>query len=420
MQHNVLQEFQEFLSASNLVQKKYIPYYAYWSSKFLTFSNKNKELKHDLQVQKFLDDLRDNENADWQIRQAHDAIRLYFNHYKNNGEEDMQAKHLFSDINELIEKMRQAIRIRHYSYRTEKTYIDWTKRFLNYIREANDDKKADLGLDSNDVKNYLTYLALKKRVSASTQNQAFNSILFFFRYVINNELSDLGNTVRAKRGRRLPVVLSVEEVKELFKYVEGINLLIVQVLYGAGLRLMEVLRLRVKDIDFGSDLIFIRDGKGGEDRTTVLPDTVREPLKRHLRAVNVLHEQDLASGYGEVYLPNALERKYPNAPKEWHWQYLFPSSRLSAEPVTGKIRRHHIYETTVQRAIKSAVRKAGIAKHVSVHTLRHSFATHLLMSGVNIREIQQLLGHKNVETTMIYTHVLRDVSKVPQSPLDAL
>ena len=424
--NNVLPEFQEFLSAFNLVLKKYIPFYAHWARKFLSFSNKHVELNHELQVLKFLDDLKSQDNiGDWQIRQAHDAIRLYFNHFKDGklakiDQGDTKEKYSPDYINILVDKMRQAIRIRHYSYRTEQTYIDWLKRFFNYMKDVKMEKEDMFCLESDDVKNYLSYLAIKRKVSASTQNQAFNAILFFFRYVLNKELSDLSNTVRARQGQRLPVVLSVEEIKIMFKYVQGTNLLILQILYGAGLRLMEAARLRVKDIDFGSDLLFVRDGKGGKDRTTVLPDAVKEPLKLHLEKVRAIHNKDLASGCGEVYLPNALDRKYPNAPKEWHWQYVFPSSKLSADPITGKIRRHHKHETTVQRALKYAIRKAGIAKHVSVHTLRHSFATHLLMSGVNIREIQQLLGHKNIETTMIYTHVLRDVSKVPQSPLDAL
>ena len=423
MNNELLLEFQNYLRTKSIVQEKYITYYAHWASKFLSFSNKNNDLNHDLQVQKFLNDLTTHDNAaDWQIRQAHDAIRLYFNHVDsiNSKNEDVQAVYAHNDIKSLINKARQAIRIRHYSYRTEQTYLSWLKSYFGYLQDVEMKQPDELSLDSSDVKNYLSYLALKKKVAASTQNQAFNAILFFYRYVLNKELSDLGNTVRAKRGQRLPVVLSVDEVKKVFEYVNGTNLLILQILYGAGLRLMEAVNLRVKDIDFGSDLIYVRDGKGVKDRTTVMPKTIKNPLEIHLEKVRALHQKDLVSGYGKVYMPNALGRKYPSAAKEWHWQYIFPSSKLSADPRSGNIRRHHIHKTTIQSALKSAIRKAGIAKHVSVHTLRHSFATHLLMSGVNIREIQQLLGHKHVETTMIYTHVLRDVSKIPQSPLDAL
>ena len=222
--------------------------------------------------------------------------------------------------------------------------------------------------------------------------------------------------VRAKRGQKLAVVLSVEEVQAIFKHVEGTDLLILQLLYGSGLRLMELPRLRVKDIDFGQNLIFVRGSKGDKDKTTMLPESVTASLRSHLEQVKVMHEKDLTSGYGEVFLPNALEHKYPNAAKEWGWQYVFPSSKLSVDPRSGKIRRHHINEKTVQNAVKEAVEKAGIAKLASVHTLRHSFATHLLMNGVNIREIQNLLGHKHVETAMIYTRVVRGMVSVPQSP----
>ena len=261
---------------------------------------------------------------------------------------------------------------------------------------------------------------MKRHVSSSTQNQAFNALLFLFRDVLKIAIDDLSQTVRAKRGQRLPVVLSVEEVQEIFKHVEGTNLLILQLLYGSGLRLMELARLRVKDIDFSASLLFVRNSKGDKDRTTMLPEAVTASLRSHLEKVKVIHEKDLASGYGEVFLPDALERKYPNAAKEWGWQYVFPSSKPSVDPRSGKIRRHHINEKTVQNAVKEAVKKAGIVKHASVHTLRHSFATHLLMNGVNIREIQNLLGHKHLETTMIYTHVIRDMVSVPKSPLDNL
>ncbi|MBI4710829.1 MAG: integron integrase, partial [Nitrospirae bacterium] len=225
---------------------------------------------------------------------------------------------------------------------------------------------------------------------------------------------------RAKRGQRLPVVLSVQEVREMFKHANGVSLLILQMLYGAGLRLMEAARLRVKDIDFDSNLIIVRGGKGDKDRTTMLPEAVKEQMPLHLDKVRALHEKDLASGHGDAHLPDALSRKYPNAAKEWQWQYVFPSANLPVDPWSGKIMRHHISERTVQNAVKDAARKAKIAKHVTVHTLRHSFATHLLMNGVNIREVQELLGHKNVETTMIYTHVMRDMSNAPKSPLDSL
>jgi integron integrase len=258
------------------------------------------------------------------------------------------------------------------------------------------------------------------RPASSTQNQAFNAILFLFRNVLGKEIGDLSNTVRAKRGLKLPVVFSVDEIKSLFAHMSGKSLLIAELLYGSGLRLMELARLRVKDIDFDANTIFVRSGKGDKDRSTVLPEAVKEKLRKHLKEVKALHEHDLTKGYGEVFLPDALSRKYPNMGKEWAWQYVFPSAKLSVDPRSGKIRRHHISDTAIQDSIKNALSKAGIPKHASVHTLRHSFATHLLQSGVNIREVQSLLGHKSIETTMIYTHVLRNMSNAPQSPLDAL
>jgi integron integrase len=270
------------------------------------------------------------------------------------------------------------------------------------------------------IREFLTHLAVHKKVSASTQNQAFNALLFLFRNVLKIEIGDLSSTIRAKRVPKLPVVLTVEEVRQLFSCMKGKQLLITQIIYGAGLRLMELARLRVKDIDFGSGLIFVRASKGDKDRSTILPGAVREPLQQHLTEVKALHNQDLAKGFGEAYLPDALGRKYPNAPKDWAWQYVFPSSKLSVDPRSGIVRRHHMDETSIQKAVGTATRKAGIAKQASVHTLRHSFATHLLMNGVNIREIQTLLGHQNVETTMIYTYVMRDMTTAPKSPLDIL
>ncbi|MBL7081800.1 MAG: integron integrase [Candidatus Omnitrophica bacterium] len=314
--------------------------------------------------------------------------------------------------------MREAIRVKHYSFSTERTYLDWAKRFFHYLTRVKNKKISPQALNSSDVRDYLTHLAIKLRVSSSTQNQAFNALLFLLRDVLKIEVKELDKTVRAKRGLKLPGVLTVEEVKKLFKNIDEKNSLIVQLLYGSGLRLMEVARLRIKDIDFDNDLIIIRNGKGDKDRITMLPVYLKRPLQKHMEKVRKLHEEDLAGGYGETYLPDALERKYSHAAKEWGWQYVFPARALSVDPRSGKIRRHHIHPSSIQKTVKNATRKAGIAKHASVHTLRHSFATHLLMNGVNIREIQELLGHKNIETTMVYTHVLRDMSNVPKSPLD--
>jgi integron integrase len=420
---SILPEFQAFLRSRKLVPEKNIPFFAFWASKFLYFCNKNNNLDNNKLLMEFMDSLqKDHKIPDWQIRQARQAVQLYVVNFKGKTTSDalsLSAGNIEkrSDVARIIEEMKQHIRLKHYSLSTEKSYIDWTKRFFGYVREMKGDETT---FAADDIKQFLSHLAMKRRVSASTQNQAFNALLFLFRDVLGQDVGNLGDTVRAKRGTRLPVVLTIDEVKALFSSMSGTGLLIAQVLYGSGLRLMELARLRVKDIDFGMKVITVRSGKGDKDRTTVLPASVRDRLRDHLEKVKVLHEKDLASGYGEVYLPEALDRKYPKAGKEWGWQYVFPSSRLSVDPRSGKVRRHHISEDIVQTAIANAVKKAGIVKHASVHTLRHSFATHLLQGGVNIREIQDLLGHKNVETTMIYTHVLRDMTHAPQSPLDAL
>ena len=424
MANRILPEFQDFLLSRSLVPARNAPFYAHWVSKFLAFSNRNEDLGSNLRVQKFLNQLNSQMKiADWQIKQAEEALQLYIFNFlegKTSVLSPNAPRTRLPDVSKILADMRQALRIKHYSYRTERSYLEWAKRFIDYTSKV---KKKDVraaGLDSGDVKDFLSYLALTRKVSSSTQNQAFNALLFLFRDVLKTELGDLSKTVRAKRGQKLPVVLSLEEVQALFKHVKGLNLLILQLLYGSGLRLLELARLRVKDIDFGQNLIFVRGSKGDKDRTTILPQTVKNILKKHLDEVKKLHAKDLAGGYGEVYLPDALERKYPNAAKDWGWQYVFPSSKLSVDPRSGKIRRHHISEKTIQNGVKEAVQKAGIVKHASVHTLRHTFATHLLMNGVNIREIQNLLGHKHLETTMIYTHVIRDVVSVPKSPLDHL
>jgi len=310
--------------------------------------------------------------------------------------------------------MVKLLRLRHYAYRTEQTYVEWVERYLKYV--------AGQGLAWNEpssVRVWLSYLALQRKVASSTQNQALAAVLFLFRDTLKIDVGEV-NAVRAKRGPKLPVVLAVEEVKALFAETSGTAGMMLRLIYGGGLRISDALRLRVQDLDFDGSLLFVRAGKGDKDRATILPERLVPELKTHLEQVRALHEQDLAKGFGAVYLPNALALKYPNAPKEWKWQYVFPAKNLSVDPRSGQTRRHHVSDSLLQSAIKKAVAAAGIHKHVTVHTLRHSFATHLLMSGTNIREVQELLGHKNVETTMIYTHVVRELGNKPQSPLDVL
>jgi integron integrase len=275
-------------------------------------------------------------------------------------------------------------------------------------------------LEANDVKKYLTHLAVRDRVSSSTQNQAFNSLLFLYRNILHVEMDDFTSVVRAKRKMNLPVVLSRDEVKKIMSSLDGVYLLMAQLMYGCGLRLMECLRLRIKDVDFENDLLMVRSGKGQKDRSLMIPGKIKEDLARHVASAKQIHDQDLKIGHGEVSLPDALEKKYPGAPREWRWQWVFPAEKLSVDPRSGKVMRWHIHPSIIQRAVKEAVMKANLPKKASCHTLRHSFATHLLEAGHNIRTIQELLGHKHVNTTMIYTHVIRKKPYEISSPLDSL
>ncbi len=418
---SILPEFQKFLLEKKLAPEKNISFLAYWVSRFLTFGRKRDvatDAYNESAVLEFLDFLRaDAKIHDWQPRQADDALKLYYFHYLDKTRPYTTTAATAGDVPAVLKELQRLIRLRHYAYSTERTYMQWVERFLSYSLQGG---KVAADLTSKDFKDFLSHLAMKQKVSASTQNQAFNAILFLFRHLLGKETSGLGDTVRAKRGQKLPVVFSVDEVKKLFEQMTGLSRLMTELLYGSGMRLMEVARLRVKDIDFNADTIFVRSSKGDKDRSTVLPKALKERLQEHLKGVKVLHEKDLEAGHGEVFMPDALGRKYPRAGKEWMWQYVFPSSTLSVDPRSKRIARHHISDTAIQNAMKNALRKAGVVKHASVHTLRHSFATHLLQAGVNIREVQSLLGHKNLETTMIYTHVLRNMSNAPKSPLDAL
>jgi integron integrase len=315
----------------------------------------------------------------------------------------------------LLDQMRDVIRLKHYSIRTEQSYLDWAKRYILFHGKRH---PRDMG--ATEVRAFLTHLAVDLNVSAGTQNQALNALVFLYREVLKQGLGSLEEVVRARTSRRLPVVMSVEEVQRILDNMEGVYRLMAHVLYGTGLRLMECLRLRVKDVDFDRNRITVREGKGFSDRMTMLPAVLKPALREHLDQVKKLHEQDLAHGYGQAYLPFALKEKYPNADREWAWQYVFPSKSLSKDPRTGEVRRHHIHEYSLQRAVKIASRVAGLTKPVSVHTFRHSFATHLLNDGCDIRTVQELLGHKDVSTTMIYTHMLDKPGVGVRSPLDRL
>jgi integron integrase len=315
----------------------------------------------------------------------------------------------------LLDQVRDQIRLKHYSIRTERVYCEWIKR---YVRFHNYRHPMEMG--AAEVEAFLSDLAVRRDVSASTQNQALAALLFLYKQVLKQDLPWLGEVVRAKKPARLPVVLSVSEVQQILGQLDGEVGLIARLLYGGGLRLMEGVRLRVKDVDFSRNEIIIRDGKGKKDRVTVMPASLVAPLRQHLARVRAIHQLELADGRGDVYLPDALARKYPNAPWEWAWQYLFPAPGLSVDPRSGSVRRHHLDEKRVQRAFKRAVKESGLAKLATPHTLRHSFATHLLESGQDIRTVQELLGHADVKTTMIYTHVLNRGGLAVLSPLDRL
>lgn len=313
----------------------------------------------------------------------------------------------------LLDQVREVIRIRHYSIRTEQAYLQWIRRYILFH-----EKRHPKDLRGPELTAFLSDLAIRGKVSASTQNQALNAVLFMYREVLKIQLPWLDDIHRAKRSQHLPLVLSRQEVKHLLAQLEGTVWLMTSLTYGGGLRLLECLRLRVKDVDLERGELTIRDGKGQKDRMTMLPRTLIDPLRTHLARVHQLHDRDIAEGFGRVYLPFALDRKYPNANVEWGWQYVFPASRRSVDPRSGAERRHHANPEVLQRAVKNAVRKAQIVKPASVHTLRHSFATHLLESGYDIRTVQELLGHSDVKTTMIYTHVLNRGGRGVVSPLD--
>lgn len=315
----------------------------------------------------------------------------------------------------LLERFRETMRTRHLSVRTEEAYVMWVRRFVLFHKMRHPSE-----MSAPQVNPFLTHLAVNERVSASTQNQALSALLFLYRHVLGRSLGDLGEVIRAHRPRRLPVVMTRDEVKAVLMNLTCDKWIMACLMYGAGLRLTECLGLRIQDIDFDRSEILVRDGKGAKDRITMLPESAKSPLREHLSRVKSIHEGDLTEGWGAVSLPEALDRKYPNAATEWRWQWIFPQEKRWKNVKTGLQGRHHVHETILQRAVKEAVRKASLVKRIGCHTFRHSFATHLLEAGYDIRTIQELLGHRDVSTTMIYTHVLLKGGRGVQSPMDAI
>jgi integron integrase len=418
------------------------PFYVNWAKTFANFiPEKSLKERTRKDIEAFLADLAKRSGiADWRVRQAKQALRILYEKFlpdyvpekhtriasvgkhpvqkpvaKADGFRDRvipgELERRFSD---LVEAVKTKIRSRHYSYRTETSYLDWVRRFIAFHGYANPG-----GLNAPAaVKSYLDYLAVEREVTASTQNQALNALVFFYGEVLQKPIGEIEEFARAKRPRRLPEVMTRDEVQRLLSRMSGITGLMAGLMYGSGIRLMECVRLRVKDIDFTRHQIMVRDGKGQKDRVTMLPERFAAPLQEHLPRVKVTYEQDLAQGTADVYIWPALARKYPNMGKEWIWQYMFPAKTLSVDPRSGKVRRHHINETLVQKAVKEAAAGAAINKRISCHPLRHSFATHLLEAGYDIRTVQELLGHANVITTMIYTHVLKRPGLSVKSPAD--
>jgi len=388
-------------------------------------------------VQAYLNSLiRLNGFQDWQIDQIHDALRTLCADFLtlswaqpwpvisgNMSKRSTREKIKFRDVPNWIEmerrfpdvldRVKTVLRTLHYAYNTEQSYLEWICRFVSFHGMKNPQE-----LDAVTVKAYLEYLATEREVAGSTQRQALNAIVFLYNKVFERPLGNIGAYERPKRPKRLPVVLTVKEKDRVLGKMSGIHALMAGLLYGSGLRLKECLRLRVKDVDFETRQIVARDGKGSKDRVTVLPEKYREDLKAHLAEVKKQHTRDLSQGNGAVYLWPSLERKYPQAAREWKWQYVFPAKNLSVDPRSGQVRRHHANESSLQKAFKEAVRSAGITKQASCHTLRHSFATHLLEAGYDIRTVQELLGHSDVSTTMIYTHVLNRPGLAVRSPAD--
>jgi len=429
--------YKQCLEAENIPQNR-VRWYVSWIDQFARRSPVPLEKRTPEDVEEFLRDLLQRPNLqDWQHAQAIDALRILYRvllkapwatewqwNQDSQGMDrssSIRAESVFrdtrapmsSELSDLIDRIRTEIRTRHYSIRTEDAYVDWVCRYAGFLGAR---MIQDAG--EEEIRGYLEYLAKERRVAASTQRQALNALVFLYQEVMGREIRDIGEYARPKRPKRLPVVLSREEINRLLERLTGTYALMGGLLYGTGMRLMECVRLRVADVDFELGQIIVRDGKGQKDRVTMLPEKYRSALQEHLNKVRLLHDKDVAEGNGDVYLPSALERKYRNAGKEWRWQYVFPSDRLSVDPRSRKVRRHHLHENALQRAIKQATDAAGLSKRVSCHTLRHSFATHLLEAGYDIRTVQELLGHSDVSTTMIYTHVLNRPGLAVRSPVD--
>jgi integron integrase len=410
----MLNKFKEYLIQKGKVRTRQIPYYLKWVGDCYAFLNvSDSTLLDSDQKKEFLSHMA-KDHEDWQVNQADMALRLYVyflsREFKRLGDGDSAIERWNIIIEE---RLKEALRLRHRSYSTEKTYIGWIRGFRMFVNYKEPEE-----LNGRDLQDFLSHLAVEKKVSPATQNQALNAIVFLYRHVLDKDIEGEIDAVRARQRRRLPVVLSKKEIQRIFDNLKGTHRLMAMLIYGCGLRLQECLNLRIKDIDLEQNQIIVRSGKGDKDRRTILPEMLKDDLIHHMSEIRGLYDDDRARGLSGVYIPDALERKYPNAGKEWGWFWLFPSKSLSVDPRTHTVRRHHIHPASLQKAFKTAVTRTGMTKQASVHTLRHSFATHLLEKGYDIRTIQELLGHKYLHTTMIYTHVATKNILGVRSPLD--
>lgn len=433
-------EYLEALAREEIPEER-VRYYVGWVEAFRRYQGgRSLRERGPEDAERFLGELAGRQGMElWRLRQAAKALRICYRdvlgaewagklrapelaaaspgrepgvHGDPSDPDRKTAAGVTHGIEDWPARLRSVMRTGNYSFRTERAYAVWIHRFLSFCAERSFEPHAE------SIRAFLEHLALTREVAASTQGQALNALVFFFQHVLEQPLGTIGDFPRSRRPRHLPTVLSREEVRRLFARFDGAFALMAGLLYGAGLRLMECLRLRIKDLDFDRGQITVRDGKGSKDRVTMLPERCREPLQAHMARVRARHEEDLRRGFGEVQFPPALERKYPGAPREWAWQWVFPADRLSVDPRSGKVRRWHVHESALQKAVKRAARAAGIDKRVTCHTLRHSFATHTLEAGYDIRTVQELLGHSDVSTTMIYTHVLNRPGLAVKSPMD--
>jgi integron integrase len=415
----MIEGFEKHLISKAFIKKKYVPFYIQWVSQCYAFLDQSdKCLLSSGQIQYYLNHISKT-REDWQVQQADAALRLYGYYLSSEHKpiEDPVEPDPSSETRGLwpaLEKnTRDALRLRHRSYSTEKTYLSWLRAFGDHVNW-----KTPSDLSVTDMQNFLSSLAIERRVAPTTQNQALNALIFLYRHVLEKEPGpEEVNSVRALPKQRLPVVLSSLEIQSLFDRLQGTQRLMAMLIYGCGLRIKECLHLRIKDIDLERDIVSVW-GKGDKNRNTVLPVSVKNDLISHIKEIRPLYDHDRKNNFNGVYLPNALERKYPNAGKEWAWFWVFPAQALSVDPHTHVVRRHYAHPSSLQKAFKDAVVAAGVTKQATVHTLRHSFATHLLEKGYDIRTIQELLGHENIQTTMIYTHVAKKNVLGVKSPLD--